>query len=87
MKSIKATIKGKEWQINIPDGFLETGNAGECDYSKRVIDIRSGQLDELDTTIHEFLHAYDKGMSHPKIKSFSRQLACLLSSLGWRRMP
>jgi len=86
MKSVKTKIKGKDWQANIPDGFLPGGNHGECDYEKRTISILSGQLDEMDTAIHEFLHAFDEKMTHPKIKAFSRPLAKFLFNLGWRRV-
>lgn len=85
MKSFKVKIKGREWMINLHDDFLASRKHGECDYDKRTVDILSGQLDELDTAVHEFLHIYFEKMPHKKVRSISASLAKFLIGLGWRR--
>lgn len=64
----------------------ETGNLGECDFSNGVIKIHHKQSpkEELDTLIHEGLHALDPDMSEKKVAHTARQLAELLWKDGYR---
>ena len=53
MKKSKITIRGKEWTIET--GRMTKGNLGICDYEKRRIKVK--HVNDLDTIIHELLHA------------------------------
>lgn len=65
-------------------------NMGECDSpgtKNREIRIREGQKekDELDTILHEGLHACDFDRAEHAVEETANALSSLLWRLGWRK--
>lgn len=53
-------ILGKKWKFRLVDDALESGNAGNCDYRSKTINLcKDEELadDAVDTVLHELLHS------------------------------
>jgi hypothetical protein len=78
---------GKKWRLR----FAPLRNVrGDCDpphASRKEIRIASGQsqIDELDTCLHEFLHAIDWQRDEAHVAEAATDIARILYRLGWRR--
>lgn len=81
----QVTVRGQRWRLrfvpNLGDKF------GECDYGQRVIRIAQGQSEEeeLDTLIHELLHAAYPDLEESAIHQTAEAVAGVLWRLGWRK--
>lgn len=65
----------------------ESGCYGECNFTAGTVTIDSGLegKDELDTLIHEGLHALDPDASEDHVTNTARLVADLLWRQGYRR--
>lgn len=86
---IIVSILGKQWELlfkrRMPDN-----HCGECDNPNtpgKQIRIRKGMREELelDTTIHEMLHAAGWHIDEPFVEQFATDAAAILMRLGWRK--
>lgn len=83
------TILGKQWEL-VYRSRLPDNHCGECDspdtQGKRIR-IRRGMREELelDTVIHECLHAAGWHIDEPFVEQFSTDVARILTRLGWRK--
>jgi hypothetical protein len=79
-------IGGKTWKIRhsvkAPAGYL-----GCCTYKSRTLHIPydGESLADLDTIIHEALHAAMPYLDEPTINASATEVAKLLWKLGWRQ--
>jgi len=73
-----------EHQCKIKDDSL-----GECDFEKKVLKIPydGGNLHELDTIIHEAMHACFPFLMDDEIERSATDVARLLWRLDWRKSP
>lgn len=83
------TFRGKRYAISFPRKLR--GAFGQCDAPAdpgKAIVVRRGQspLDELDTTIHEALHACHWDMSEDAVAQTATDVARFLWRLGYRRV-
>jgi hypothetical protein len=82
-RSRSLTIRGSRWKVrwvnNLGDNF------GVCDYAKRELRIAKGQevTTELDTVVHELLHAALPDLDEPAIAETAEALATALVKLGF----
>ena len=86
---IIVTILGKQWELRFRRK-LENNNCGECDapdMPRKQIRIRSGMREELelDTTIHELLHAAGWHIDEVFVNQFATDAAKVLMRLGWTK--
>lgn len=60
---------------------------GQCDYAQRVIRVALGQseADELDTVVHEVLHAAYPDLEEIAVGETGAAIAKVLWRLGWRK--
>ena len=78
-----------EWMgftiIRTPDLKRNHRVYGVCEFDRGIIRIDSGLTggEELDTVIHEALHAIDPDMSEVKVMNTARQLTALLTTLKY----
>lgn len=84
------TILGKRWKFRWVTRSEMPKAWGTCDAPDqpgKEIRIRKGQseIDELDTVIHEVLHASDWHKSEEWVAEVAEDLARILIKLGWRR--
>lgn len=84
---IIVTILGKQWELRFRRK-LPDNHCGECDSPdtpRKRITIRSGMRDELelDTTIHELLHAAGWHIDEVFVTQFATDAAKILTRLGW----
>jgi hypothetical protein len=89
---MKARLGGKWFQLR-RSGNL--GNCGECDTTKhkngkvdRIIRVATWQAeeDELDTWVHEAMHAIWPAMTEQEVAKSSAELSKMLWRLGYRRI-
>lgn len=86
---------GKKWLIryvsNLTGPKPQIPNStvvnGKCVYSDKEIMIANGQseFDELDTIIHEIVHAGCPFLIEDFVKEFSTDLANIMWQLGYRK--
>lgn len=53
-------IKGSKWKVIKKKKLVDDdGNdlLGQCNFEKRIIYLQKGQANEIDTLVHEFIHA------------------------------
>lgn len=81
-------IKGQKWEVR-PPSELPEGWFGQCYYDLRRLYIpdEGDTRDELDTCLHELVHAQLPELSERKVRGLSRLLSGYLWSRGWRREP
>ena len=97
---MKITILGKTWKLKFvsflgyADEDKECPILGKCDDPEsgpdRVILIKKGlaSQEELDTVIHELLHAANfKQFSEEYVEELATDLTNVLWKLGWRKIP
>lgn len=79
------TIRGRRWRV---DGLRNVRRPalGECASPPRVlrIPVDGDTLDELDTIIHEALHAATE-LDETAVSETAEAVARLLWRLGWRK--
>lgn len=94
VKSIAAEILGKHWEIvwlrrlrRLPDGKTAAGWCDPPDSAGKQIRIRDGMDEEteLDTLIHEMLHAAAWHVREDLVDQFASDAARVLTKLGWRK--
>lgn len=84
------TLLGKRWQILWTNKFTDPNIRGECDPPDKLnkairIKRRLGMETELDTIIHECLHAAAWHMFDEQyVTQAAADIARLLIRLGWR---
>ena len=83
VKTVK--VRGKKWALRFVPNLGDS--AGQCDYTQGVIRIALGQKpqDELDTLIHEILHAAYPDICESGIAEGAEGVAEALWRLGYRR--
>lgn len=86
---IIVTVLGKQWEL-VFRKKLDENNCGECDSPdtpRKKIRIRSGMRKELelDTTIHELLHAAGWHIDEVFVTQFATDAAAILTRLGWTK--
>ncbi len=79
------TIRGQRWRLRFVPNLGE--DMGQCDYNLRVIRVALGQSqeDELDTVVHELLHAAYPDTEETAIGETAEAIAKVLLRLGWRK--
>lgn len=79
------TIRGQRWRLRFVPNLGDKD--GECEYGTRVIRIALGQseVNELDTVIHEILHAAYPDLKEEAIARTSEGISGVLWRLGWRK--
>ena len=83
-------IAGKRWRIKFVPRSRRRGWFGQCtdpDAPHRTITIESGHkpITELDTIIHEALHASLAPLDEQYVRQTATDIARLLWRLGWRK--
>ena len=84
------TFRGHRWRV-VDNVDLEQGMFGECvegpclDLRYIAIPIDGDQLHELDTVIHEALHACTE-LDECAVEESATDIARLLWRLGWRKV-
>jgi hypothetical protein len=81
------TIRGTRWVLRFVPNLGQ--DAGQCDYGDKVIRIALGQTpkDELDTVVHELLHAAYPDLDEPAVHQTAEGISGVLWRLGYRKMP
>ena len=82
-RSRSLTVRGSRWKVRWVNTLAD--NYGVCDYGKREIRIAKGQPTEveLDTIVHELLHAALPDLDEPAIAETAEALATALVKLGF----
>lgn len=80
-------IRGKRWKSKDVESLKE-GLLGLCDYEDKTIiaPFEGDELHELDTIIHECLHAGYPDLNEEAIDEFATDLANILWKLNWRKV-
>lgn len=81
------TVRGQRWRMRFVPNLGD--KAGECDYGSRILRIAQGQpeAEELDTVVHEILHAAYPDIEEDAIGETGEAIAKALWRLGWRKHP
>ena len=84
---MRCKLRGRYWSI--VRAILPRSTLGLCDYAKRTITISTarkvrGEL-ELDTTIHELIHACQPDLAEETVEEVASDIARVLWRLGYRR--
>ena len=79
-------VRGERWSLRTAEG-LGRKDLGECAYAERIIraPIDGDQPDELDTIIHELLHACYPDLSEDAVIEGANTIAAALLKLNWRK--
>jgi hypothetical protein len=82
-RSRSLTVRGSRWKVRWVNNLAD--NYGVCDYAKKEIRIAKGQPTavELDTVVHELLHAALPDLDEPAIAETANALAVALVKLGY----
>lgn len=88
---MKVKVRGRYWNLRFTAEGLGPKKQGECqapDVKGKTIKVRPGMspLEELDTTIHELLHAGLWDLDEEVIEEMGSDLARILRKLGYRRV-
>ena len=80
-------IAGRRWRLTFVPRSLRRGWFGKCESATRSITIESGhpQKQELDTLIHEMLHASLDPVDEQYVQQTATDIARVLWRLGWRK--
>lgn len=83
VKTLK--VRGKKWALRFVPNLGDS--AGQCDYTGMVIRIALGQKpqDELDTLVHEIIHAAYPDLEESAVAQGAEGVAEALWRLGYRR--
>lgn len=86
---MKVRILGRDWRL-LFSSRMPKGIVGLCEHPEeagKTIRIKRGQnqRDELDTTIHEMLHAFGWHLSEEAVTEAANDMATILWRLGWRK--
>lgn len=82
---MRCKLRGKYYSLKFAK--LEKRLCGQCDWDKRTISINerlSGEI-ELDTLIHELLHACQPDLAEETVTETATDIARVLFRLGYRR--
>lgn len=87
---MRITLDGRRWTLRVVAhlGTADDPVCGDCDHTARQIRIVRGQSarDELDTYIHEAIHAQLPWLREWQVHRMASELAVLLhDQLGYRR--
>ncbi len=89
---MKIVVMGEKWELKMTAHGLGPNEYGECpdprDKKSQPIKIRPGMSprQELDTVIHELLHAGAyKLLSEEWVNEFAQDVARVLWKMGWRK--
>lgn len=88
---MKVKVRGRYWNLLFTDQGLAEGQQGECQAPHlrgKTIKVRPDMspLEELDTTIHELLHAGLWDLDEEVVEELASDLARILRKLGYRRV-
>jgi hypothetical protein len=90
---LTATLRGTRWKFkdasNIPKDALEEGPLdGLCDYDKKTlyVPMEPKGLEDLDTIIHEVVHAILPDLSEECVRESSSAIARILHRFGYRSL-
>lgn len=90
MRNPKLTLGNKKWTFERPRSITLNGDGcdGLCDRETRTIKIKKSLagLPELDTTLHEVLHAIGDFLDEDFVDNNAKEMAIALWSLGYRRL-
>lgn len=80
-------IGGQRWTLRFIPRSLKRKWVGLCRYSNRTITVEKGltPLKELDTVIHETLHAALPPIDEAFVGETATEMARILWRLGWRK--
>lgn len=84
---MRVRIAGQYYDLD----FADIDDLGLCDHPKalgkriRIRHKHGSDLDELDTTIHECLHASAWWLDEEYVSQFAEDIARILWRLGWRK--
>lgn len=86
---MQVIVRGKKWAMRWVNRLAD-GNLGDCsppDEPGRVIRIARGQSpeSELDTIIHEILHAAHWDLNEEAVEETAEDIARVLWKLGYRK--
>ena len=84
---MRCKLRGKYWSI--VRAILPRSTLGLCEWSSRKITISiarkvRGEL-ELDTTIHELIHACQPDLAEDTVEEVASDIARVLWRMGYRR--
>lgn len=87
---MRVTILGKRWELRPVPKSERRRHYGFCeapDVPNKTIVYEEGHSSErtLETLIHEFLHAGHWNLSEESVSDWSRDVARILTKLGWKR--
>ena len=84
---MRVTIRGRRWELKFVRGLTDHGRCDAPNMKGTRILIRKGLSEEkeLDTLIHEYLHAANWDFDEEAVTESAAGLAKLLMKLGWRR--
>ena len=87
---MQLTLAGQLWQRRALDSIVINGKEqdGDCDHDAHIISVRRGQRarDELDTDLHEVLHAMFPHWREWFVERTANELTALLyDKLKYRR--
>jgi len=85
---MRVEIRGKRWSLEVVD-YLQDGSCGSIDPpdtpKKRILIARNQTpIDQLDTVIHECLHAAIPDLDEDCVTESSTDIASVLYRLGCR---
>ena len=83
VRSRSLKIRGTRWKVRWVNNLAD--NYGVCDYANKEIRIAKGQevTTELDTLVHELLHAALPDLDEPAIAETAEALATAIVKLGY----
>lgn len=86
MKIKSHTFGGKRYRVRAQSA-IRTPDLGECDFDRKHIAIPhdGDTVEELDTIIHEAIHASLPCIAEHEVTVTANDIARLLWRLGWRR--
>lgn len=82
----KLTIRGQSWKVKLPDS-LPPSQIGLCDYDSSTLYLphHGSRKIDLDTNIHEMLHAGYPDLNEEAVNELSTDIAEALWRMGWRK--
>lgn len=85
---MKTEIRDVEYEIVDINCHTNTNNKGLCDYKNRklYIPMNGNSKDDLDTIIHELLHASLPEFGEWGVERITNEIVEVLWNLGWRKV-
>lgn len=85
---MRVTVNGKRWLVRFVPRLANCGDCDPPDAKGKTIRIQAGmqpQL-ELDTVIHELMHAGNWSLSEEHVNQVATDIAAALWKLGYRKV-